>query len=206
MFDSSLAYPALKRGKGLRRKTAEIICMCFAVAFVSACGVQSRETVLPQTQGAGEKHMSPAAVASAVSEPTETANEDTSAVSAEAGMQETAQAKRIRVRFGGHTVIYELNGSRAAESLWAQLPLTLKAENFSNNEKIFYPPEELNTAQTPLAEGGEGVLAYYAPWGDVVMFYGEFNRNSSLFELGHAVSGREWIADISGVITIEAEE
>ena len=34
--------------------------------------------------------------------------------------------------------------------------------SFSTNEKVFYPPQELDTANTPLAEGGAGTLAYYA--------------------------------------------
>ncbi len=53
------------------------------------------------------------------------------------------------------------------------------------------------------ANGGSGVLAYYEPWGDVVMFYGDFNQNSSLYELGHVVSGEELIQEISGTITID---
>ena len=48
--------------------------------------------------------------------------------------------------------------------------LTIEVEDYSTNEKIFYPPQALDTTDAPLAEGGAGVLAYYAPWGDVVMF------------------------------------
>ena len=72
---------------------------------------------------------------------------------------------RISVQCGGNTVVYELNDSPAAVSLYEQLPLDLEVEDFSDNEKIFYPPYELETSQTPLAEGGAGTLAYYAPWG-----------------------------------------
>ena len=51
--------------------------------------------------------------------------------------------------------------------------------------------------------GGAGVLAYYAPWGDVVMFYDSFGTNSSLYELGQAVSGADRIHEMSGTITID---
>ena len=51
-----------------------------------------------------------------------------------------------------------------------------------------------------------GTLAYYAPWGDVVMFYGEYNENPSLYELGHVVSGEELIPDLSGSVIIEATD
>ncbi|WP_167332850.1 cyclophilin-like fold protein [Desulfogranum japonicum] len=47
-----------------------------------------------------------------------------------------------------------------------------------------------------------GTLAYYAPWGDVVMFYKKFGSASGLYELGQAVSGSENIEKISGKIEI----
>ena len=112
-------------------------------------------------------------------------------------------AKRISVQFGDNTVIYELNDSPAAASLGEQLPITVEVEDFSTNEKIFYPPQELDTSDTPAAEGGAGTLAYYAPWGDVVMYYDDYNENPSLFELGQAVSGAEQIGEMTGTIIID---
>jgi hypothetical protein len=77
-------------------------------------------------------------------------------------------------------------------------------ENFGDNEKIFYPPKKLNTADTPLVDGARaGTLAYYAPWGDVVLFYGSFGSAPGLYELGHVISGKEYIRGMSGEIQIE---
>ena len=78
--------------------------------------------------------------------------------------------------------------------------------DYSTNEKIFYPPEELDVSDAPQAGGGAGTLAYYQPWGDVVMFYGDFSPSGGLYGLGEAVSGTEYISDISGTVTLEAEE
>ena len=118
--------------------------------------------------------------------------------------EEEIENMQILVSDGTNDVIYELNSSQAALDLYNQLPLTLEVETFSTNEKIFYPPAELNTASTPNADEGEkGVLAYYAPWGDVVMFYGNYSENPSLFELGHVISGEELISRLSGTITID---
>ena len=128
---------------------------------------------------------------------TETAEKDTD-----------MSGKRISVQFGDAEVIYELNDSVAADALYEMLPLTVEAEDYSTNEKIFYPPEELACAETPLApsDTGGGTLAYYEPWGNVVMFYDGFHENPSLYELGYAVSGAEQISRISGTITVEAVE
>ena len=120
-----------------------------------------------------------------------------------AGSTEETGARQISVQFGENTVIYELNDSPAADSLYEQLPITTEVEDFSTNEKIFYPSQELDTSDSPAAEGGAGTLAYYAPWGDVVMFYDDYSANSSLFELGQAVSGGEQIGEMSGTIVID---
>lgn len=120
--------------------------------------------------------------------------------------EENVETSQISVTCGDVQVVYALNDSPAAQSLLSQLPLTVEVEDFSTNEKVFYPPQELDTSDTPLAEGGAGTLAYYAPWGDVVLFYDSFSANSSLFELGEAVSGAEDISQMTGTITVETVE
>ncbi len=120
--------------------------------------------------------------------------------------EDRMESRQIAVQFDGGSVVYELNDSAAAASLYAQLPLTIAVEDFSTNEKIFYPPEELDTGDAPLAQAGADTLAYYAPWGDVVMFFDDYNPNPSLYELGQAVSGGELISEISGTVTITAAE
>ena len=116
------------------------------------------------------------------------------------------ETRQIRVTCDGAEAVYELNDSAAADALYAQLPLTLPVEDFSTNEKVFYPPDALDTSDTPLAFGGTGTLAYYAPWGDVVLFYDEYSGNPSLYELGRIVSGGELVSGFSGEITVEAVE
>jgi hypothetical protein len=103
-------------------------------------------------------------------------------------------------------IIFELNNSQASKDLYEQLPLVIDVEDYGSNEKIFYPLEKLDTNDTPLANAKVGTLAYYAPWGDVVMFYGDFGSASGLYELGNIVSGGEYIKDISGKISIDIVE
>ncbi len=119
---------------------------------------------------------------------------------------EDVMTRRISVTGNTGRVVFELNDSNAADNLWAQLPIVAEVENFGNNEKIFYPENELDTANTPFAEGGAGTLAYYRPWGNVVMFYGRFSSNGSLYGLGSAVEGEELISSLSGTLRIEKAE
>ncbi len=116
--------------------------------------------------------------------------------------QEDQTEMTIHVTSNGNTTVFAFNDSTASRELYNQLPLTIKVEDFSSNEKIFYPPEKLGTAGTPRANAKEGSLSYYAPWGDVVMFYEDFGSASGLYDLGHAVSGKEFIRSMSGTVEI----
>lgn len=100
-------------------------------------------------------------------------------------------------------IVYALNDSQAAKELYEQLPLTVEVENFSTNEKIFYPPKALDITGAPPADGSQG-LCYYAPWGDVVMFYDHFGQGGGLYALGEVVSGEEDIERLSGTIEVTA--
>lgn len=113
---------------------------------------------------------------------------------------------KIRVSSSSGDTVYKLNGTAASQSLYKQLPMTVVVRDFSSNEKIFYPPQKLSLYGAPIASGGSGVLAYYEPWGDVVMFYDSFYENESLYELGTAISGEENIWGMSGTVTVTKEE
>ncbi len=110
---------------------------------------------------------------------------------------------KIKVTPKGVSTVFELNDSKAAQALYTQLPLTIKVEDYASNEKIYYPPEKLSIEATPKANAEAGTLAYYAPWGDVVMFYRKFGSASGLYELGKATEGSDNIKNLSRTVTIE---
>eukprot|EP01156_Anaeramoeba_ignava_P011866 Anaeramoba_ignava/a485760_15.p3 GENE.a485760_15~~a485760_15.p3 ORF type:complete len:137 (-),score=11.45 a485760_15:418-828(-) len=110
---------------------------------------------------------------------------------------------KISVHSNGNTTVFELNDSAASQQLYKQLPLTVEVENFGSNEKIFYPKKKLDTGNTPLAKAKNGTLAYYAPWGNVVMFYKDFGSAAGLYELGEVILGEEHIKNMSGMIEIK---
>ena len=185
---SFLHRPPLSR-KRLLSKTAGIVLMCLAVLTLSSCGdfQNSGEQETSQT-AANTNNAASETAPLASNSPESTPSVDNGEPSAPTASSNAGDIRtmRISVQCGGNTVVYQLNDSPAAVSLYEQLPRDLEVEDFSDNE------------------GGAGTLAYYAPWGDVVMFYGDYRQNSSLFELGHAVSGEEHIAGMTGTIRVEA--
>lgn len=111
---------------------------------------------------------------------------------------------KIQVKENDNVIIFELNDSKAAKDLYEQLPMIVEVENFNSNEKIFYPAKKLKVEDTPLANAKVGTLAYYRPWGNVVMFYGYFGSGSGLYELGEAILGNELISKLKHVVEITA--
>lgn len=119
-----------------------------------------------------------------------------------AGTAQTAETKKILVSDGTNEVVFLLNECSAAESLYAQLPLTVEVKNYSTNEKIFYPPAELDISNVSEGDGPFGTLAYFSPWGNVVMYYSECGSYPGLYLMGVAVDGAEQIEKLNGTISV----
>lgn len=187
-------YLFCSHGTGGLARSVEIITEAVPEANISDNIFDCYEEDAPASQGDIQAWVAELGL----SQPQETTSSETE--------ENDMESTQVAVTCGDLQVVYELNDSPAAQSLLSQLPLTVAVEDFSTNEKVFYPPQELDTSDTPLAEGGAGTLAYYAPWGDVVLFYDSFSANGSLYELGEAVSGVENIGQMSGTITVETVE
>lgn len=111
---------------------------------------------------------------------------------------------KIRVTDGTNTIIYQLNDTSPAWSLYSILPIEAEVENYSNNEKIFYPGQKLDTTDVIEGGGEAGGLALFSPWGNVVMYYGSFGQYPGLYLLGEAIEGVEQVENLSGTIRVEA--
>ena len=125
---------------------------------------------------------------------------------AENAVTENGENMKISVSDGKSKIVYELNGSEQSKSLYSQLPLKVQIENYSTNEKIFYTKEKLPLKNGIEGSGDSGTLAYFSPWGNVVLFYGKFSEYPGLFILGKTVCGAEDIKNLSGIVNVEAEK
>jgi hypothetical protein len=72
------------------------------------------------------------------------------------------------------------------------LPTTLTLEDYAATEKITYLPRKLSTAGAPAgSDPSVGDIAYYAPWGNLAIFYRDFRYSKGLIRLGRIDSGIE---------------
>ena len=189
-----------------RKRTALALCALMLALGLTACGQtgqnqqtgqsnqSEQSTQNQQTDHGSQSEQNPQNDQNAATEP---ASEETTGIGQASAADSARDTTFIRLTTEDGTVIeYSLNDSQAAA-------LTIEVEDYSTNEKIFYPPEELDTGDAPEAAGGAGVLAYYEPWGDVVLFYDDFGTASGLYELGTVTSGSENITKLSGSVRIE---
>lgn len=89
-----------------------------------------------------------------------------------------------------------LNDSAAARDFAALLPLTLTLSDYVGTEKISDLPKKLSTTGAPSGTAARaGDLTYYAPWGNLAIFYKDFGHAAGLVKLGEITSGIEEFAD-----------
>lgn len=87
----------------------------------------------------------------------------------------------------------------------ALLPLTVKMDDYSNTEKIFYPSRKLSTQHAPAGfDPSVGDITLYAPWGNIALFYKDFGYSRGLISLGKITGGMEAFA-VNGSITVTFE-
>lgn len=189
-------YKLYRRARDHMKKFLKIICLItVTMCLFAGCGYENKT----DTSDISENSDAPQEASDSASE------SDTDTPNTEAADKEEENEMRIKVTDGNHEVTFRLNDGSAAKSLYEQLPLTVGVENYGSNEKIFYPPEKFDTSDVIEGGGSAGMLAYFSPWGDVVMYYSSFGSYPGLYLLGEAVEGAENIENLSGTITITVQ-
>jgi hypothetical protein len=96
-----------------------------------------------------------------------------------------AEVMKIRITIGDKVVTATLTDSEAARDFVSLLPLTLALEDYAKTEKISYLPRKLSTTGAPAGSDPDvGDIAYYAPWGNLAIYYRDFGYSSGLVILG----------------------
>ncbi|AID90320.1 cyclophilin-like fold protein [Klebsiella michiganensis] len=99
-------------------------------------------------------------------------------------------AVKIQFEFNGATVVGSLDESAAANEFLAQLPMTVKLEDYGSTEKIAWLPTKLRRADSGASmTPRRGDIAYYAPWGNLAIFREDFRHSPGLISLGRIEEG-----------------
>lgn len=117
-----------------------------------------------------------------------------------------AHAMKIRLTINGRPTTATLDDTPSARDFLTLLPLTLKLDDYNATEKIATLPHKLSTQGAPVAiEPRVGDFAYYAPWGNLALFYRDFGNSTGLIRLGRFDAGVELLEGPGSLdVTIEA--
>ena len=92
---------------------------------------------------------------------------------------------KIQVTINGKAMIATLADNPTSRDFMTLLPLSLKLEDYASTEKIAYLPRKLSIEGAPVGVDPEvGDIAYYAPWGNLAIFYRDFGYSVGLVKLG----------------------
>jgi hypothetical protein len=99
---------------------------------------------------------------------------------------------RIRMSIEGTPLTATLDDNVASRDFASLLPLALTLTDYAATEKISDLPRRLSTEGTPPgSEPAVGTLAYYAPWGNLALFYRNAGYANGLVRLGTITSGMD---------------
>jgi hypothetical protein len=102
---------------------------------------------------------------------------------------------RIRLNVQSRSLTAALDESATSRDFVSLLPLTLTLEDYNGTEKISMLPKRLSIEGAPRgSDPSAGDLAYYAPWGNLAIFYQDFGYSSGLVLLGKLDAGIEALA------------
>lgn len=99
---------------------------------------------------------------------------------------------KIKIIVADSTLTATLNDSPSTRDFISLLPLDLKLDDYAGTEKINYLPKKLSTENAPSGyDPFVGDITYYAPWGNLAIFYKDFGYANGLVHLGKIDSGIE---------------
>ena len=112
---------------------------------------------------------------------------------------------KINIKLQDKTLTATLYDTPTARDFASMLPLMLTLEDYSKTEKISDLPKKLTREGAPAgADPSVGDIAYYAPWGNLALFYKDFTYSEGLILLGKLDGGAE-ILSVPGSVQVTIE-
>lgn len=113
-----------------------------------------------------------------------------------------ANSMKIDIKVRNQVVTATLIDSKTTRDFVSLLPLTLTLEDYANTEKISNLPKRLSTEDAPPgSDPAVGDIAYYAPWGNLAIYYRDFGYSNGLVMLGK-IDGDIEVLNVPGSVNV----
>lgn len=133
------------------------------------------------------------------------AAETTQAPAPEDTILESAEGRVVKMTAGEAEIYITLNDSQAAAALAQMLPLEMDLIERAYFAKGMFLPSPLPDTEQTTREYAVGDLGYWAEGQNLALFYDDWMPQTSVpvISLGHAESGAEQLAGLTGTATLE---
>ncbi|WP_375471136.1 cyclophilin-like fold protein [uncultured Nostoc sp.] len=112
---------------------------------------------------------------------------------------------KINIKAKDKVVTATLIDSKTTQDFISLLPLTLTLEDHARTEKVSDLPKKLSTEDAPPgSDPAVGDIAYYAPWGNLAIYYRDFEYSNGLAILGKIDGGIEAL-NVPGSVEVTIE-
>lgn len=117
----------------------------------------------------------------------------------------TEDGMKIRILVGGTELAATLENNATSRDFATRLPLELTLEDYHGTEKIADLTPRLSTDGAPEGVDPEiGDITYFAPWGNLALFYRDFGYSRGLVRLGR-IEGSVEVLERQGPLTARIE-
>jgi hypothetical protein len=107
-------------------------------------------------------------------------------------MPRIQKVHKIQIELDGAVISATLDDNPTVRDFVARLPLILELKDYASTEKVGFLPDKLSTQNAPPGSTPVvGDISYYAPWGNLAIFYKNFAYSAELVRLGRISSGIE---------------
>ena len=112
---------------------------------------------------------------------------------------------KVKIVIRGKAVTATLVDNATSRDFLSLLPLKMTLKDYASTEKVSDLPRKLTTKGAPAGvDPAPGDIAYYAPWGNLAIYYRDFGYSRGLVRLGKLDSGFDaFKGDESLEVTIE---
>nr|MDP5197076.1 cyclophilin-like fold protein [Neobacillus sp. 179.-C4.2 HS] len=114
---------------------------------------------------------------------------------------------KVKLTFNNEVAIVNMYDNPTSRDFLSQLPLKITLEDYGGTEKISYLSKKLSTEEAPSgSDPSVGDFAYYAPWGNLAIYYKDFGFSNGLITLGKIESGLENLETMKDNFTVHVEK
>ncbi|KRF57083.1 MULTISPECIES: cyclophilin-like fold protein [Priestia] len=126
----------------------------------------------------------------------------------EQSKEDSISNARIKLTFDNKEVVVRMYNNPISKDFLARLPLTVTFEDYIGKEKISILQKKLSIDDVQAGnQSKKGDFAYYAPWGNLAIFYKDFEDSTNdLMILGQIESGKENFENVDGAFTVRIEK